>query len=46
MRQRQALTTMPETSSYYHIAYAIALGIYAAYGLSLYIRRKGVKAGR
>lgn len=37
---------MPETSSYYHIAYAIALGIYAAYGLSLYIRRKGVKAGR
>jgi hypothetical protein len=37
---------MPETSSYYHVAYAIALGIYAAYALSLYIRLKGVKAGR
>ena len=37
---------MPETSSYYHVAYAIALGIYAAYALSLYIRRKRVRAGR
>lgn len=46
MRQQQARITMPETSSYYHIAYAIALGIYAVYGLSLYLRRKGVKAGR
>ena len=46
MRQRQTRITMPETSSYYHIAYAIALGIYAVYGLSLYVRRKGVKAGR
>ena len=37
---------MPETSSYYHVAYAIALGIYAIYGLSLYIRRKRVRAKR
>jgi hypothetical protein len=37
---------MPETSFYYHLAYAIALGIYAAYGLSLYIRRKRLRAGR
>jgi hypothetical protein len=37
---------MPETSSYYHIAYAIALGIYAIYGLSLHIRRKRVRAKR
>ncbi len=40
------LATMPETSSYYHLAYVIALGIYAAYGLSLYIRRKRVRAKR
>ena len=46
MRQRQTPITMPETSSYYHVAYAIALGIYAAYGLSLYIRRNGVKSRR
>ena len=37
---------MPETSSYYHIAYAIALGIYAAYALSLHIMRKRVRAKR
>ena len=30
---------MPDTSAYYHIAYTIALGIYAAYALSLYLRR-------
>ena len=36
---------MPETSSYYHVAYTIALGIYAAYALSLYIRRKKVRRG-
>ena len=36
--------TMPETSGYYHLAYTIALGIYAAYGLSLYLRRKRVRA--
>lgn len=36
---------MPETSSYYHVAYTIALGIYALYALSIYMRRKrlGVK---
>jgi len=37
---------MPETSSYYHIAYAIALGIYAVYALSLHIRRKRVREMR
>ena len=46
MRHWQTRTTMPETSSYYHVAYAIALGIYAIYGLSLYIRRKRVRAKR
>lgn len=35
---------MPETSSYYHIAYAAALGIYALYGLSLYTRRKRLRS--
>lgn len=46
MPQRQRRTTMPETSFYYHLAYTIALGIYVAYGLSLYIRRNRVKEGR
>lgn len=44
MRRRQPQSTMPETSFYYHFAYTVALGIYAAYGLSLYIRRKRVRA--
>ncbi len=35
---------MPETSAYYHLAYTIALGIYGGYGLSLYLRRKRVRA--
>ncbi len=35
---------MPETSAFYHIAYTVALGIYAAYGLSLYLRRKRLGA--
>jgi hypothetical protein len=35
---------MPDTSAYYHVAYTIALGIYAAYGLSLYIRRERLRA--
>jgi hypothetical protein len=43
MRFAQKGNTMPETSAYYHLAYTIALGIYAAYGLSLYLRRKGVR---
>ena len=44
MRLPQERNTMPETSVYYHLAYTIALGIYAAYGLSLYLRRKRVRA--
>jgi hypothetical protein len=35
---------MPETSTYYHLAYTVALGIYAAYALSLYLRRKRLGA--
>jgi hypothetical protein len=35
---------MPETSSYYHLAYSVALGIYAAYAISLYVRRKRLRA--
>ena len=35
--------TMPETSGYYHVAYTIALGIYALYALSLYIRRNRLR---
>ena len=34
---------MPETSSYYHVAYAVALGIYAVYAISLYLRRKRLR---
>ena len=44
MRPPQRWNTMPETSAYYHAAYTIALGIYAAYGLSLYLRRKRLRA--
>jgi hypothetical protein len=35
---------MPETSSYYHVAYTLALGIYAAYAISLYVRRRRLRA--
>ena len=35
---------MPETSGYFHVAYTVALGIYATYALSLYVRRKRVRA--
>jgi hypothetical protein len=34
---------MPDTAAYYHVAYTVALGIYAAYALSLYLRRKRVR---
>ena len=34
---------MPDTAVYYHVAYTIALSIYAGYALSLYVRRKRVK---
>jgi hypothetical protein len=43
MKLPQQGNTMPETSAYYHLAYTIALGIYAAYGLSLYLRRKRLR---
>jgi hypothetical protein len=46
MPRQQRLAMMPETSFYYHLAYTIALGIYAGYGLNLYIRRKRVREGR
>ena len=36
---------MPETSAYYHVAYTIALGIYAAYALSLYVRHNKLRGG-
>jgi hypothetical protein len=44
MWPRRGITLMPETSAYFHVAYTIALGIYAAYALSLYVRRKRVRA--
>jgi hypothetical protein len=34
---------MPETSSYYHLAYTLALGIYVGYAVSLYVRRKRLR---
>jgi hypothetical protein len=34
---------MPETSSYYHVAYTVALTIYSIYGVSLYVRRKRLR---
>ena len=34
---------MPETSSYYHIGYTIALSIYTLYAVSLWMRRKKVR---
>jgi hypothetical protein len=34
---------MPETSSYYHLAYTVALGIYALYAVSLHVRRKNLR---
>jgi hypothetical protein len=34
---------MPETSFYYHVAYVVALGIYALYALSLAMRLKRLR---
>jgi len=34
---------MPDTYFHYYLAYAAALGLYAAYGLSLYLRRQRVR---
>jgi hypothetical protein len=36
---------MPETSAYYHTAYAIAIAIYALYAVSLYARKKRQRNG-
>lgn len=44
MQSWEPRRSMPETSSYYHVAYSVALGIYAAYALSLYLRRKRLRA--
>jgi hypothetical protein len=35
---------MPETSTYYHVAYTIALTIYALYAISLITRRRRLRA--
>jgi len=43
MRKQTQPNTMPDTSTYYHIAYTVALSIYLGYALSLYFRRKRVK---
>jgi hypothetical protein len=43
MRPPRGPNTMPETSAYFHAAYTIALGIYAAYALSLYVRLQRVR---
>lgn len=45
MPPRRGWRSMPDTSFYYHLAYVIALGIYAAYAVSLYLRRKRVRVG-
>jgi hypothetical protein len=34
---------MPETSTYYHVAYTLALTIYVLYSLSLWVRRKRLR---
>jgi hypothetical protein len=43
MRRPKGPNTMPDTSWYYHVAYTVALSIYAGYALSLYVRLKRVK---
>lgn len=37
---------MPENGGYYHVAYAIAAGIYAVYALTIYWRWKSVRERR
>ena len=34
---------MPDTSTYYHIAYTVALSIYFLYGVSLWVRKKRLR---
>jgi hypothetical protein len=46
MRSPPLSTTMPDTSTYYHVAYTLALGIYTLYGLSLYVRRRNLRRGK
>lgn len=46
MRSPLQSITMPDTSGYYHVAYTVALGIYALYAVSLYVRRNKVRRGR
>ncbi len=46
MRLPRLSTTMPDTSTYYHVAYTLALGIYVLYGLSLYVRRRKLRRGQ
>ncbi len=43
MRGWRLQMAMPETSAYYHTAYAIAIAIYALYAVSLYVRRQRVR---
>jgi hypothetical protein len=43
MRHSLSGRNMPETSAYYHVAYTVALSIYALYGISLYLRRKRLR---
>ena len=35
--------SMPDTASYYHLAYGVALTIYTLYALSLWLRRKNLR---
>lgn len=42
-RSRIPGIAMPDTYFHYHLAYAAALGIYALYALSLYLRRKRLR---
>jgi len=42
----QQAASMPETSAYYHTAYAIALGIYTLYAITLYVRKKRLRQSR
>ena len=37
---------MPQNAGYYHAAYAVAASIYSLYALSLWRRRRGVRARR
>ena len=42
MRARQGWS-MPDTSTYFHLAYGIALAIYSVYAISLWARRKNLR---